>query len=109
MKVYYVNTEGLTNKRINEYLKILSDSATYNNKYKITSKTKKDLFEKGGLLMSTEFKKYIEKESKKSLKIGREEGKIQAFVEMVKKVLIDVSVAIQCLGMNENEFMTYVK
>lgn len=109
VKVYYVNTEGLTNKRINEYLKILSDSTTYNEKYKITSKTKKELFENGGLIMSTEFRKYIEKESKKSLKKGRQEGKIGELIELVKEGLLSAIVAAKRLGMSEEEFMALAK
>ena len=32
LRVYYVNTKGLTNKTINEYLKMLTDKTTFNNK-----------------------------------------------------------------------------
>ena len=43
LQVKYVNTVGLTNKTINEYLKLLSDNVTYNTKYKKTNDIKKDI------------------------------------------------------------------
>ena len=32
LNVMYINTEGITNKNINEYLKLLTDRTTYNDK-----------------------------------------------------------------------------
>ena len=55
LKVYYVNTKGLTNKTINEYLKLLTDKTTLNNNYQIISKIKENLYTtKEGITMSKE-------------------------------------------------------
>ena len=96
MKVYYVNTEGLTNKTINEYLKILLDKTTYNKKYKVTSKTKRDLFEKREVKMSNEFRKLLVREKR--------QGMVEAFVEMIKDKIITVADAAKRMGMTEKEF-----
>ena len=113
LKVFYVNTKGLTNKTINEYLKLLTDKTTTNNKYKITSEIKKGLFEKGDITMSKEmmevFDDVREEGMMKGMEKGMEKGKIIAFVEMVKKGFINMTQAAKSLGMSEEEFAALVK
>ena len=117
MKVYYVNTEGLTNKTINEYLKILLDKTTYNKKYKVTSETKRDLFEKGEVKMSNEFRKLLVREKRQGIKQGieqgikqgKEEGMIETIVSLVKDNIITISQAAKQIGMSETEFATLIK
>ena len=100
LKVYYVNTVGLTNKNINEYLQLLLDKTTFNKKYKVTSKTKKEYYEKGGQKMSKELRQMMEEERAE----GKKEGKIESFMIMVKKGLIGIAEAAKELGMSEKEF-----
>ena len=121
LKVFYVNTKGLTNKTINEYLKLLTDKTTTNDKYRITSEIKKGLFEKGDITMSKEMMevfddvreegmiKGMEKGMEIGIEKGMEKGKIIAFVEMVKKGFINMAQAAKSLGMSEEEFATFVK
>ena len=121
MSVYYVNTEGLTNKTINEYLKLLKDKTTINNKYKVTSNIKKDLYGKGGQIMSKEVQAILDAEREEGreegiqigAQRGREEGKtegaINAVLSMFKKKLIELSVAANELGMSEKEFLKLAK
>ena len=105
LSVYYVNTEGLTNKTINEYLKLLKDKTTINNKYKVTSSIKKDLYGKGGQIMSKEVKAILDAEREE----GKNEGAINVVLSMFKKKLIELSVAANELGMSEKEFLKLTK
>ena len=100
LKVYYVNTVGLTNKNINEYLQLLLDKTTFNKKYKITSKTKKEYYEKGGQKMSKELRQMMDEERAE----GKKEGMIESFMIMVKKGLIEIADAAKELGMTKKEF-----
>ena len=125
LSVYYVNTEGLTNKTINEYLKLLKDKTTINKKYKITSDIKKDLYGKGGQIMSKEVQAILDAERaegreegiaegiKKGREKGREEGRteglIAAVLNMYKKKIIKLSIAADELGMSEKEFLKLAK
>ena len=104
LKVYYVNTVGLTNKNINEYLQLLLDKTSFNKKYKVTSKTKKEYYEKGGQKMSKELRQMMEEERTKGKKEGKKEGMIEAFVGMVKDGLLSIKDAAKRLGMSEKEF-----
>ena len=99
LKVYYVNTVGLTNKNINEYLQLLLDKTTFSKKYKVTSKTKKKYYEKGGQKMSKELRKMMDEERAD----GKKEGMIEAFVSMVKEGLMNMKDAAKRLGMSEKE------
>ena len=101
LKVYYVNAKGLTNKNINEYLKILTDKTTINKKYKETSAIKKELFELGGATMSKEMQKILSDERAE----GREEGTLKAIVNMFKKGIIKITDAAKELGVSEKEFL----
>lgn len=113
IEVYYVNTEGLTNKTINEYLKILLDKTTYNKKYKVTSDTKRGLFEKGGIIMSNEFRKLLVREKRQGIKQGIEQGKKEGMfnilIDMVKDNTITISQAAKRIDMTETEFLTLIK
>ena len=70
LSVYYINTEGLTNKTINEYLKLFKDKTTINKKYKVTSEIKKDLYSKGGQVMSKEVKAILDAERAEGIEEG---------------------------------------
>lgn len=108
LKVYYVNTEGLTNKTINEYLKLLLDQTTFSDKYKVTSKIKRENYEKGGQSMSSELRELMEEEraegKSEGLAEGMAKGKIESFLSLVKKGLLELSVAAKELGMSESQF-----
>lgn len=104
LKVYYVNTEGLTNKTINEYLQLLLDQTTFSDKYKITSKIKKENYEKGGQAMSSELRELMEVERAEGMNEGILKGKIESFLSLVKKGLLELSVAAKELGMSESQF-----
>jgi predicted transposase YdaD len=103
LKVYYVNTVGLTNKNINEYLQLLLDKTTFNKKYKVTSKTKKEYYEKGGQKMSKELRQMMDEERAAGWKEGKKEGMIEAFISMVKEGLMNIKDAAKRLGMSEKE------
>lgn len=113
LKVYYVNTKGLTNKNINEYLKLLADNTTLSKKYKQTSTIKQEVYEIGGVTMSDEMRAILDSEraigKKEGREEGREEGIIQSFVTMVKKGFIEVAVAAKELGMSKKEFIKIAK
>ena len=51
----YINIEEKKNKNINEYLKLLTDRTTYNDKYKEISTAKKEIFTQGGASMRPEW------------------------------------------------------
>ena len=107
LKVYYVNTVGLTNKNINEYLQLLLDKTTLNKKYRVTSKTKKEYYAKGGQKMSKELRQMMDEEREAGRKEGKAEGKkegmIEAFISMVKEGLMNIKDAAKRLGMSEKE------
>jgi len=120
LKVYYVNTEGLTNKTINEYLKILTDKTTVNRKYKETSEIKESLYKTGGASMSKAMSAVIEdirmesrdewmnKGREEGMQQGIEQGSISVVLNMFKQKLIDISTATKALNMTEKEFLKLV-
>ena len=103
LKVYYVNTEGLTNKNINEYLKMLTDKTTINKKYKQTTIIKSELYKLGGVTMSKEMRAILDSEREEGRVEGKREGKIEAFISMVKDGLMNMKDAAKRLGMSEKE------
>lgn len=113
LKVYYVNTKGLTNKSINEYLKLLTDKTTLNSKYNITSDIKNEIFKTGGNVMSKEMMELLDeiREDSKAegREEGREEGKLSVLVNLVKDKLLSVADAAKRLNMNEEQFEALVK
>ena len=101
LKVYYVNTKGLTNKNINEYLKLLTDKTTINRKYKETTSIKQEIFEIGGATMSKEMKTILD-----AIKAeGIQQGTLNAIINMFKKGIIKITDAAKELGVSEKEFM----
>ena len=100
LKVYYVNTVGLTNKTINQYLKLLTDKTTISQKYKTTSEIKDLIYGEGETKMSSEMKKWINDIRKDAKK----EGKIEVALNMFKKKLIELKDAAKLLGMSEEKF-----
>lgn len=113
LKVYYVNTKGLTNKTINEYLKLLTDKTTFNNKYKITNGIKIDLYKEGGVLMSKEMMEVLDdvrlEAMEKGMQQGMQQGEIEAFVKIYKKGMITAIDAARMLNMSEREFIKFVQ
>ena len=125
LKVYYVNTKGLTNKNINEYLKLLTDKTTINRKYKETTSIKQEIFEIGGATMSKEMKTIldaIKAESKaegiqqgkaegraegraEGMQQGRLEERMALLLNLVKDKLLSITEAAKRLGVSEKEFM----
>ena len=116
LKVYYVNTVGLTNKTINQYLKLLTDKTTISQKYKTTSEIKDLIYGEGETKMSSEMKKWINdirkdarQEGKaagivEGMEKGKIEGKIELVLNMFKKKLIELKDAAKLLGMSEENF-----
>lgn len=100
LKVYYVNTKGLTNKNINDYLKLLTDKTTISKKYKQTSSIKKEIYEIGGVTMSKEMREILDSERAE----GKIEGKIEFALNMFKNKLIELKDAAKLLGMSEEKF-----
>ena len=110
LEVYYVNTKGLTNKTINEYLKLLTDKTILNNNYQITSKIKENLYTtKEGVDMSKELQAVFDEVRKEERKQGMQQGEISTFVELVKNNLLSIKVAAESLNMIENEFTEFIK
>ena len=113
LKVYYVNTKGLTNKNINEYLKLLTDKTTVNRKYKETSGIKKEIYEIGGQVMSREMQKILSDERaegraegmQQGMQRGMQQGTFNAIVNMFKKGIIKITDAAKELGVSEKEFL----
>ena len=113
LKVYYVNTKGLTNKNINEYLKLLTDKTTVNKKYKETTSIKQEIFEIGGAAMSKEMKTILDAIKAESKAEGIQQGKaegmqqgtLNAIINMFKKGIIKLTDAAKELGVSEKEFM----
>lgn len=85
LKVMYINTEGITNKNINEYLKLLTDRTTYNDKYKEISTVKKEIFTQGGDSMRPEWLQKIFDEEREE---GIEQGRSSVLVELIKAGLL---------------------
>lgn len=112
-KVYYINTKGLTNKTINEYLELLTDKKTLSTKYKATSNIKKELYEIGGATMSKEMEAILSSERAEGRAEGRmegrTEGKIQVMIEMVKDKILSIADAASRLGMKESDFKLLIK
>ena len=117
LKIYYINTEGITNKNINEYLKILTDNMTYINKYKETSEAKKEIYTKGESKMSVQWlEEIVEEEKEKAMKVGKEEGRKQGLKEGMIKILVsqfnDKKISAQegadYLGVTVDEFLRLV-
>ena len=104
LKVYYVNTVGLTNKTINQYLKLLTDKTTRSQKYKTTSEIKDLIYGEGETKMSSEMKKWINDIRKDAKREGKEEGKIEIALNMFKKKIIELKDAAKLLGMSEEKF-----
>ena len=137
LKVYYVNAKGLTNKNINEYLKLLTDWTTRSNKYQITNSIKSDLYKIGGREnMSSAMQQLfdeiredgkqeartemqelfneIREDGKregieKGIEQGIEQGKLSVLVNLVKDKLLSVAEAAKQLGVSESEFTKLVK
>ena len=105
LKVYYVNTKGLTNKNINEYLKLLTDKTTINRKYKETTSIKQEIFEIGGATMSKEMKTILDAIKAESKAEGIQQGTLNAIINMFKKGIIKITDAAKELGVSEKEFM----
>lgn len=108
LKVYYVNAEGLTNKTINEYLKLLTDKKTTSKKFSMTSSIKKGIYEIGGKKMSKEWKELYDGIENIGIEKGKKEGKISAFIEMVNDKLLTIKEAAKRVGMTEKEFSKLV-
>lgn len=116
-KVYYINTKGLTNKNINEYLKLLTDKTTISKKYKETSAIKKELFELGGATMSKEMRAILNSERAEGkaegmqlgMQQGMKQGMIKVLLGMVKEKILSVAEAAKRLGVSEKEFMRLAK
>ncbi len=121
LKVYYVNTKGLTNKTINEYLKLLTDRTTFNNKYKITNEIKEDLYKKGGAHMSKEMMEVLDDVRFEAMEKGkaegraegkaegRAEGEIEAFVKIYKNGMINAKDAARMLNITVEQFLKFAK
>ncbi len=105
LKVYYVNTKGLTNANINEYLKLLTDKTTINRMYKETTSIKQEIFKVGGETMSKEMKTILDKIKAE----GKAEGSLNTIMNMFKKGIIKITDAAKELGMSEKEFMRLAK
>ena len=81
LNVMYINTEDITNRNINEYLKLLTDRTTYDDKYKEISTAKKEIFTQGGDSMRPEWLQKIFDEEREE---GREQG-IEQGIEQGKQ------------------------
>ena len=93
LKVYYINTEGITNKNINEYLKILTDNMTYINKYKETSEAKKEIYTKGENKMSVQWleemlEKRVEERFAEEKENAIKEGRSSVLAELIHAGLL---------------------
>ena len=86
LKVMYINTEGITNKNISEYLKLLTDRTTYNDKYKETTIAKKEIFTQGGDSMRPEWLQRIFDEEREE---GREQGKLEERKSLFAKLITE--------------------
>ena len=133
LKVYYVNAKGLTNKNINDYLKLLTDWTTRSNKYQITNSIKSDLYKIGGrenmssamqelfdeiredgkqearTEMQELFNEIREDGKREGIEKGIEKGKVNLMIEMVKDKIVSIAEAAKRLGMSEAEFTKLAK
>ncbi|MBP3200919.1 MAG: PD-(D/E)XK nuclease family transposase [Lachnospiraceae bacterium] len=112
LKVYYVNTKGLTNKNINEYLKLLTDKTTFSNKYKVTNKIKTDLYQRGGVLMSKEMMEVLDdvrlEGVEKGMQQGLHQGMVNVLVRQFKDKKISAKEGAEYLNVTVNEFLKLV-
>ncbi|MBP3200218.1 MAG: PD-(D/E)XK nuclease family transposase [Lachnospiraceae bacterium] len=108
LRVLFVNTEGLTNETINDYLKILTDKTTINSKYKITSKIKEDLFVKGGAMMSKEMMEILDDVRDEAMEVGIEKGKQELMVKLYKDNMVSKEYASSELHISVDEFLRLV-
>ena len=88
LKIIYVNTKGLTNKTINEYLTLLTDRTTINSRYKMTSKIKEDLFKRGGVIMSKEMMEVLDDVREEGMQQGIQQGMQQGIQQGIINILI---------------------
>ncbi len=113
LTVYYVNTKGLTNKNINEYLKLLTDTKTLNKNFKITNRIKTELYSKGGVVMSKEMMEVLEDVREewleKGIEKGIERGILNILIRQYNDKKISASDAAKYLNIKENEFLKLVK
>ncbi len=113
LQVYYVNTVGLTNRNINNYLRLLTDNITISSKYKITSEIKELVYKRGGSKMSSEMRKFMdelrEEGREEGRQEGRQEGKTGILIEMVKDKVLSMAEAARRIGMSEEQFAALVK
>ena len=109
LTVYYVNTKGLTNKNINEYLKMLTDTKTLNKNYKITNKIKTEIYSKGGVVMSKEMMEVLEDVKDEWLEVGIERGMLNILLQQYKDNKISAEDAAHYLKITTNEFLKLVK
>lgn len=109
LKVYYVNTVGLTNKNINQYLKLLTDKTSVSKNYRMTSNIKELIYAKGDINMSSEMRKWINELREDGIKEGKKEGKLELALSMFKMKLIELKDAAKLLGMSERQFMKLAK
>ena len=119
--VYYVNTKGLTNKNINEYLKMLTDTKTLNKNYKITNKIKTEIYSKGGVVMSKEMMEvlddvrleakdeWLEVGIERGIAQGIEQGMLNILIKQYKDNIISAEAAAHYLKISADEFLKLVK
>lgn len=99
LNVLYVNTKGITNKNINEYLKLLTDNKTKSSEYKITSEIKKDIFETGGVKMSKWIQDLIDEKTEKNRNEWLQQGMQTMLEKLVNAGLIKKEEAEKQLSM----------
>ena len=121
LTVYYVNTEGLSNETIHNYLQILADSVTYDSKYEEVTKLKNEYFTRGGNIQMGRLQQLFEKVKQEGKAEGIAEGKAEGIAEgklegmfaLIKKLfyekIVDAAYAAKELGMTEQEFLKMVK
>ena len=113
LKVYYVNTKGLTNKNINDYLKLLTDKTTISKKYKQTSSIKKEIYAIGGATMSKEMREILDSERAEGKAEGKIEGmmlgQLKAIVKLLRQGLISEEVALSNLELSKEELDKKIK
>ena len=89
LNVMYINTEDITNRNINEYLKLLTDRTTYDDKYKEISTAKKEIFTQGGDSMRPEWlQKIFDEEREEGREEGRKQERSSVLVELIKAGLL---------------------
>ena len=106
-KVYYINTEGLTNKTINEYLHLLKDSKSTNVKYPAITETKNLLTEFGGVKMSERLREIFSDEMNNAKEEGIRQGMkqaVNALTVLINKGVTTIVESAKSLGISEAEF-----